>query len=831
MTKSSSIAVATTVILSCFAVSEGFGQQGSTIESLGHVTASYRRSSGRRVSDDGSVIVGWSNGPIGKPHGFRWTAEGGMQELAPHPLDDESDAFGVSGDGSVVVGLTYGASRNATPARWKPDGRLEEPYAPATFDRGVAYGVSGDGGVAVGYGGTINRLPSHAYRYSDSAEPYDLGTIEGANGISVATDASYDAGVIVGWSDSTQQYRRAFRWTAATGVEQLELNGLGPWSASNAVSDDGSTIVGNFDPNTGYEYAFVWTADVGVQVLPKIVVGFSGKSSANDVSRDGSLIVGRCDTFGQTFSSRGAACVWKNGECRSLWDLLEHEYPTDLEGWSRLDSVEGVSADGKTMTGHGLYRGDQTAFRLTLRNAPPSVAPIAPLTVECKGETNVAVLSTHIGDDGDRVTVRWKANGKVLQQENDVEPGSTQFRHDFPHGSTRVEVEASDRDATTTWSTTVTVSDTTAPTLSVVHDVVVPTDPRKGYATNVTLTAPHVFDVCDGEPTLANDAPERYPIGETIVRWTATDADGNSSMMNQRVVVEDREPPRFDVVPNAKALCDWGKVFATLRLTPPTAVDNASGPIVVTSDNGPRFRIGDTKVKWIATDEAGNSTTKSMIVTVVNRAPRARAGKTVRIEAKSERGAVARLDGSGSSDPDGHVLRYAWRASRVRFRNPSMSKPLAIFPVGTTVAKLTVTDEAGARKSARVRVIVKLANSEERPRGAQANRAFDLAAASAQRGAESGPASEARLTGVVHSAAAQRVGLLSGERVLWEGSESPRDAATHYATLRADQARHGALAAKAWLDAYAEAGDDAALASAIDALSGASYAVADLAER
>jgi hypothetical protein len=33
-------------------------------------------------------------------------------------------------------------------------------------------------------------------------------------------------------------------------------------------------------------------------------------------------------------------------------------------------------------------------------------------------------------------------------------------------------------------------------------------------------------DICDANPTLSNDAPDCFPMGATVVTFTATDAEG-----------------------------------------------------------------------------------------------------------------------------------------------------------------------------------------------------------------------------------------------------------------------------------------------------------------
>ena len=45
------------------------------------------------------------------------------------------------------------------------------------------------------------------------------------------------------------------------------------------------------------------------------------------------------------------------------------------------------------------------------------------------------------------------------------------------------------------------------------------------------------------EISLANNAPEFFPLGETMVTWTATDVAGNTVSMEQKVSVVDTTVP------------------------------------------------------------------------------------------------------------------------------------------------------------------------------------------------------------------------------------------------------------------------------------------------
>ena len=66
---------------------------------------------------------------------------------------------------------------------------------------------------------------------------------------------------------------------------------------------------------------------------------------------------------------------------------------------------------------------------------------------------------------------------------------------------------------------------------------------------------PGAADNCDGDPAAASDAPELFPLGETTVTWTATDASGNAGMDEQLVSVFDTTPPELEAPPDVRVEC------------------------------------------------------------------------------------------------------------------------------------------------------------------------------------------------------------------------------------------------------------------------------------
>ncbi|MFL5306423.1 MAG: hypothetical protein ACJ8F1_14495 [Polyangia bacterium] len=99
----------------------------------------------------------------------------------------------------------------------------------------------------------------------------------------------------------------------------------------------------------------------------------------------------------------------------------------------------------------------------------------------------------------------------------------------FGSGPTTVTWTATDAAGNKTPATQlVTVTDTTGPAFTVV-----PPDLTIATCTGVNIGSAFADDACGGAVTITNNAPARFPLGQTVVTWTARDAHGNTSTATQ----------------------------------------------------------------------------------------------------------------------------------------------------------------------------------------------------------------------------------------------------------------------------------------------------------
>jgi len=189
----------------------------------------------------------------------------------------------------------------------------------------------------------------------------------------------------------------------------------------------------------------------------------------------------------------------------------------------------------------------------------------------------------------------------------------------FPLGNTTVTWTVTDLAGNSSQCTQiVTVNDITPPTITCPGDITVNADTGLCTASGINLGTPTVDDNCG--VGYSNDAPAIFPLGQTIVTWTATDGYSNSTTCTQTVTVVDNEAPNV--------LCQG----LSLQLNPTTGLATISANDI---DNGSTDNcsisnmtlsqttfdcndIGTNTVTLTVTDTSGNSDSCTATVTITD---------------------------------------------------------------------------------------------------------------------------------------------------------------------------------------------------------------------
>ncbi len=185
----------------------------------------------------------------------------------------------------------------------------------------------------------------------------------------------------------------------------------------------------------------------------------------------------------------------------------------------------------------------------------------------------------------------------------------------LPLGTTTVVYSATDGSNNTgTCQSMITVVDTTAPQMTVTSDLMVEATGITTPFIDTGVVAPIVTDF--STYTLSNDAPTDFTIGKTVITWTATDAQGNTSEQQQVITVVDTTAPEFTV---AQVFSDvFGTTITTPAIyTPPQAsdvvgIDDAG--VVCLPKVGALIPMGPNMINCHVSDMYGNKTSSSFVL-------------------------------------------------------------------------------------------------------------------------------------------------------------------------------------------------------------------------
>ncbi|HEX7031627.1 MAG TPA: chitobiase/beta-hexosaminidase C-terminal domain-containing protein, partial [Nitrososphaera sp.] len=252
-----------------------------------------------------------------------------------------------------------------------------------------------------------------------------------------------------------------------------------------------------------------------------------------------------------TISDLGTPIVFDNTDTSpTVTNDAPEQFPqgTTIVTWTATDDA-GNSATAKQY--------------VTISSSPDNTAPVIAASTPVSNQVingpaaGVNILIQGTASDGQTgvkvVEVRTEGTSyKTAKQES---PGSwSAWSHVLniqQAGTLTIVSRATDFFNNQQWDITpVTVNlsgpDTTAPVITPPQDIEME---ATGPMTVVSLGMPNVFDNSDPSPQVNFNAPGAgeseigFPVGETTVTWTATDASGNSANATQLVTIVDTTPP------------------------------------------------------------------------------------------------------------------------------------------------------------------------------------------------------------------------------------------------------------------------------------------------
>jgi hypothetical protein len=202
--------------------------------------------------------------------------------------------------------------------------------------------------------------------------------------------------------------------------------------------------------------------------------------------------------------------------------------------------------------------------------------------------------------------------------------------------ATAVDIDAPGQDNNSGWGrldvfAAVCSFDETPPVITCPDDIMAECQGDEGIPASelaAFLEGASATDECTEDPEITTDAPAFFPLGDTVVEFTATDDNGNSSSCSATVTVVDTTPP--DVFPpdpitlecNGPGGIDVTDPAIQAWLEAATAEDACYGEILdVVNDAPPLFPSAcppgaETTVTFEATDGAGLTGTAQSSVTV-----------------------------------------------------------------------------------------------------------------------------------------------------------------------------------------------------------------------
>ena len=232
---------------------------------------------------------------------------------------------------------------------------------------------------------------------------------------------------------------------------------------------------------------------------------------------------------------------------------------------------------------------------------------------------------------------------------------------------------------------TVRVTDTTAPAITAPND--------QTFEATATLTPLNRSDYGpatspDGTAIITDNAPKTFPLGDTTITWTATDASDNKLTATQVITVEDTTAPVITLTGANPQTIELGAAYTELEATATDLVDGDLTGSIVIAGTVDTSAVGQYTVTYDVSDAQGNpaaTVTRTVRVTDTT-APAITAPNDQTFEATATLTPLNRSDYGPATSPDGTAI--------ITDNAPKT------FPLGDTTITWTATDASDNKLTA-----------------------------------------------------------------------------------------------------------------------------------
>jgi probable HAF family extracellular repeat protein len=427
-----------------------------------------------------------------------------------------------------------------------------------------AIGIN-EAGQIVGFAYSSGNAAMHPFQWQSSTGNQDLGTLGGTLGMATGINGS---GVIVGNSQTTAN--ASIRAFAKTVGGMLTLPGLGgSTSRAIAVNDSGAiTGTASLTGDTS-EHGAVWPSATATSAIDLRTLG-GNNSQGNDVNLAGQVV-----GYAENVTRVTHAALWSSPYSALPLDLgtLGGTY-SEAYAINATGQATGVS----TNLGDAQFRGfvwQASTGMVDLGALTPTSTHTAGFDINSSGD--VVGYSTTTAGGAKRAIIR-KAGAVIADLNGQILPNT---------GWVLSEAKAINNNGQIVGTGTLTRVDTINNLNRVEQHAYLLTpdtiNPTITCPANVTTTGLQpaglgqatAIDNLDPAPVITNNRPVTFPNGDTVVTWTASDANGNTATCNQLVKIGgDTTPPlisfQLTPVPNAAG---WNLTSPSLNWT---VTDNES---------------------------------------------------------------------------------------------------------------------------------------------------------------------------------------------------------------------------------------------------------------